>query len=229
MALLPQTVDVGTVRSPALPNLDGVIGSDTLSSFGAVRIDYGQQSLTLGPEGTPLRSDVAGGSGPPSVSSSVTGGTSFAAVMPVNVAHQPLSPDHLQLIEVRPTVDLSLGPNQFTLTVDTGAGTAVGLGPSVVAKLGLAPVGAPGAAYAGLDCRIEVNRYPLGPAMLGNVQLPVQTFISNVFPSGTVGVIGSGALIHYSPVVVDYTDGELFLGQGNQAQSAAPEPAISSG
>ncbi len=63
--LLPQAVVVGTVRSPALPNLDGALGSDTLSSFGAVRIDYRQQTLTLGPQTAPLSSDVAGGSGPP--------------------------------------------------------------------------------------------------------------------------------------------------------------------
>ena len=63
--LLPQAVVVGTVRSPVLPNLDGVLGSDTLSSFGAVRIDYRRQTLTLGPRSAPLRSDVAGGSRAP--------------------------------------------------------------------------------------------------------------------------------------------------------------------
>ena len=51
--LLPQAVVVGTVRSPVLPNLDGVLASDTLSSFGAVRIDYRQQTLTLGPKCSP--------------------------------------------------------------------------------------------------------------------------------------------------------------------------------
>ena len=226
--LLPQTVEVGGVRSPALPNLDGVLGSDTLSSFGAVRIDYRQQTLTLGPQSAPLRSDVAGGSGPPSVSASLTEGTSFASPMPVKVVSETLSPHHLRLTEVRPTVDLSIGANRFTLTLDTAAG-ATNLGPSVVKKLGLAPAGAPGAAYAGLDCRVVVNHYTMGPAMLGKVQVPEQTVGSNFIPSGTVGVIGSGTLINYSPVLVDYTDGELFLGQGMQAQSAAPERAISSG
>ena len=48
--LAPQTAEVGTVQSPVLPNLDGVLGSDTLSSFGAVRIDYRQQTVTLGPQ-----------------------------------------------------------------------------------------------------------------------------------------------------------------------------------
>ena len=226
--LLPQTVEVGTVQSPVLPNLDGVLGSDTLSSFGAVRIDYRQQTLMLGPQSVPLRSAVAGGSGPPSVSTSLTEGTSFASPMPVKVVSEPLRPHQLHLTEVRPTVDLSFGPNQFTLTLDTGAGTT-NLGPSVVNKLRLAPAGAPGAAYAGLDCPVVVNHYTMGPAMLGKVQLPEQPVGSNFVPAGTVGVLGSGTLINYNPVVVDYTDGELFLGQGKQAQSAAPEHGISTG
>jgi len=226
--LLPQTVEVGTVQSPALPNLDGVLGSDTLSSFGAVRIDYRQQTLTLGPQSAPLGSDVAGGSGPPSVSASLTEGTSFASPMPVKVVSEILRPNHLRLIEVRPTVDLSFGSNRFTMTLDTGAGTT-NLGPSVVKMLRLAPAGRPGAAYAGLDCPVVVNHYTMGPAMLGKVQLPEQTVGSNFIPPGTVGVIGSGTLINYNPVLVDYTDGELFLGQGKQAQSAASERPISSG
>jgi hypothetical protein len=99
----------------------------------------------------------------------------------------------------------------------------------VVKKLQLAPAGAPGAAYAGLDCPVVVNHYTMGPAMLGKVQLPEQAVGSNVIPPGTVGVLGSGTLIKYNPVVIDYTDGELFLGQGKQAQSAASERPISSG
>ena len=226
LTLLPQTVEVGTVQSPALPNLDGVLGSDTLSSFGAVRIDYREQTLTLGPRTAPLRSDVAGGSGPPSVSASLTEGTSFAGPMPVKVVSEILRPDHLRLIEVRPTVDLSFGPSRFTMTLDTGAG-ATNLAPSVVKKLRLAPVGAPGAAYAGLDCPVVVNHYTMRPAMLGKMQLPEQRVGSNFIPSGTVGVIGSGTLVNYNPVLVDYTDGELFLGRGKQ--SAAPEHPILSG
>jgi len=225
--LLPQTVEVGTVRSPALPNLDGVVGSDTLSSFGAVRIDYRQQTLTLGPQSAPLRSDVAGGSGPPLVSASLAEGTSFASPMPVKVVSEPIRPRQLQLTEVRPTVDLSFGPSQLTLTLDTGAATT-NLGPSVVKMLRLAPAGRPGAAYAGLDCPVVVNHYTMGPAMLGKVRLPEQMIGSNFIPPGTVGVIGSGILINYNPVLVDYTDGELFLGQGKQAQSAASERPISS-
>ncbi|MGD0442105.1 MAG: retropepsin-like aspartic protease [Acidimicrobiales bacterium] len=215
-ALLPQTVEVGGVRSPALPDLGGVLGSDTLSSFGAVRIDYRRQTLTLGPQSAALRSDVAGGSGTPSVPASLKEGTLFASPMPVKVVSKALSPHGLRLTEVRPTVGLSVGADRFTLTLDTGAGRT-NLAPGVVEKLGLAPAGAPGAAYAGLDCPVVVDHYTLGPAMLGKVQLPPQTIGSNSLPAGTAGVIGSGTLINYSPVLIDYTDGELFLGQGTQA------------
>jgi len=147
--------------------------------------------------------------------------------MPVKVVTEPLSPHRLQLRAVRPTVDLSFGPNRFTLTLDTGAGTT-NLGPSVVKALRLAPAGAAGVAYAGLDCPVVVNRYMMGPTKLGNVQIPGQTIGSNFIPSGTVGVLGSGTLINYNPVLVDYADGELFLGPGNPAQSAAPEQPVSS-
>jgi hypothetical protein len=226
--LLPQTVEVGTLRSPVFPNVDGQLGSDTLSSFGAVRIDYFQQTLTLGPQRAPLQSDVAGGSGPPSVSASLTAGTSFVSPMPVTVVTELLSSDHLLLTKVRPTVDLSFGSNRFPMTLDTGAGSTT-LDPSVVKVLRLAPVGRPGAAYAGLDCPAIVNHYAMGSATLGNVQLPGQVIGSNAIPPGTVGVLGSGTLVNYNPVLVDYTDGELFLGQGKPAQSPASEHATSSG
>jgi hypothetical protein len=226
--LPPQTVEVGTIRSPVFPNVDGQLGSDTLSSFGAVRIDYRQQTLTLGPQRGPLRTDVAGGSGPPTVSASLTAGTSFASPMPVKVVTEVLSPDHLLLTKVRPTVDLSIGANRFPLVLDTGGGST-NLDPSAVKVLRLAPAGAPGAAYGGLDCPVVVNRYKMGPAMLGKVQLREQTIASNLTTPGIVGVIGAGTLINYSPVLVDYTDGELFFGQGKQARSAAREHPTSIG
>jgi hypothetical protein len=142
--------------------------------------------------------------------------------MPVKVVTELLSPDHLLLTKVRPTVDLSFGPNRFPLVLDTGAGST-NLDPSVVKVLRLAPAGAPGGAYGGLDCPVVVNRYTMGPAMLGKVQLPEQTIASNFTAPGIVGGI------NYTLGLVDYTDGELFLGQGKQAQSPAPEHATSSG
>jgi hypothetical protein len=95
-------------------------------------------------------------------------------------------------------------------------------------RLQLAPAGPPGAAYAGLDCPVVVNHYRTQPAMLGAVQLPAQTVGSNLLPPGTVGVLGSATLLNYNPVLVDYTDGELFLGHG-LAQTARRERPISGG
>ena len=224
-ALLPQTIEVGGIESPAFSDLAGVLGSDTLSTFGAVRIDYSQQTLTLGPRSGLLRSDVAGGSGGVPADASLTKGTSFASPMPVKVVSKVLSPDHLRLVEVRPTVELSIGPSRLTMTLDTGAGNTT-LAPSVVKQLGLAPIGLPGTAYAGLDCPIAVNHFTVGPAMLGNVQLPQQIVGSSFIPPGTVGVLGAGVLVHLSPVLVDYTDGELFLGHGEQPQPSAVTAAM---
>jgi hypothetical protein len=65
--------------------------------------------------------------------------------------------------------------------------------------------------------------------MLGNVQIPAQKIGSNFIPRGTVGVLGSGTLMDYNPVLVDYTDGELFVGQGAQAQPASQTVPSSSG
>jgi hypothetical protein len=66
--------------------------------------------------------------------------------MPVTVVGEALRPDQLQVTEVRPTVDVSFGPDRYELTLDTGAGATI-LGPGVVEKLRLAPAGARGAAY----------------------------------------------------------------------------------
>jgi hypothetical protein len=148
--------------------------------------------------------------------------------MPVKVVSTILHPDRLRLTEVKPTVDLSFGSRRFTMTLDTGAG-ATNLGPSVVNELRLPQAGPPGAAYAGLDCPVVVRHYAMGPAMLGTLQLPAQTVGSNFVPSGTVGVLGSGTLINYSPVLVDYAEGELFLGQGGSAYSSASASAATSG
>lgn len=218
VALRPQTVVVGTVRSRAAPNLGGILGSDTLSSFGAVKIDYQRQTLTLGRQRPLLRSDVAGGSGPPSVSPSLTGGTAFVSRMPVKVVSTVLHPDRIRLTEVRPTVDLAVGSHRFEMTLDTGAGVTA-VGPSVVRTLRLRPNGASATAVAGLDCPVVVRRYTIGPSALGTLSLAKQTVASNFIAPHLAGVIGSATLRNYSPVLVDYADGELLLGNIKPAQS----------
>ena len=106
--------------------------------------------------------------------------------MPVKVVGETL-PRRLRLIEVRPTVDLSFGTNRFNLTLDTGAGTT-NFRPSVVKMLRLAPVGQPGAAYAGLDCPVVVNHYTMGrrDARKGG-QLPSRRSAATSFPRARSG------------------------------------------
>ncbi len=110
------------------------------------------------------------------------------------------------------------GEGPFPFLVDTGVSTTL-VDSSLAARLDLALVDGPR----------TVSSFTCKRQMLGKVQLPEQTVGSNFTPPGTVGGIGSGTLMNYNPVLVDFTDGELFLGQGKQAQSAGPERAISSG
>ena len=108
--------------------------------------------------------------------------------MPVKVVSQTLSPHHLRLIEVRPTVDLSFGRDRFS--ADARHGRRYHKPWAERRQKARAAAGRlhPGAAYAGLDCPIVVNHYTMTPAMLGEVELPEQTVGSNFVPPGTVGV-----------------------------------------
>jgi hypothetical protein len=56
----------------------------------------------------------------------------------------------------------------------------------------------------------------MGPAMLGNVHFPEHADRQQLHPPGTVGVVGSGSLINDISVLVDYSDGELFLGHASR-------------
>jgi hypothetical protein len=47
---------------------------------------------------------------------------------------------------------------------------------------------------------------------VGDVALAGQPVGSNALAPGIDGLFGGATLRHYSPVVVDYTDGELLLG-----------------
>ena len=112
--------------------------------------------------------------------------------------------------------------------LDTGARVREDLGPGVVKKLRLPRAGAPGASYAGLDCPVVVNPYTMSTRCSGKCS-SLSNQRQQLRPPGIVRGDRLRTLIHYSPVLVDYTDGELFLGQGKQAPSPAPEDAISSG
>ncbi len=69
--------------------------------------------------------------------------------------------------------------------------------------------------YAGLACRVTVHLYQLQSWKIGEITLNGQPVGSSPLPATLDGLLGSGTLQRYNPIVVDYNDGELLLGSGS--------------
>src|SRR5215475_11386821 len=85
-SLKGQWVAVGEITSHALPNLMGLLGADLLSRFGAVRLDYTAQAVTMGTEGALTTSGVPPGRATPRLPGRLSRGVHQAVPMDVLVA-----------------------------------------------------------------------------------------------------------------------------------------------
>lgn len=188
--LAPQPVIVGPLRIPYLPSVVGLLGSDVLSSFGTVRFDFSAQTLTVASgRQHPLAASVAPGAGQ----------------IPMGVQVQ--SESH-GLNLVRPSVPVTINGTPADFTLDTGAATTV-VSPSLTRSLTGLKVRESG--EEGLSCPVTNTYYRVSAWRVGPVPLAPSTVASTDI--GPIpGLLGSGTLEHYSPVVVDYRDGYLRLG-----------------
>ena len=186
---------------------DGLLGSDVLGRFGAVRLDFAAKTLTLaGPEGpAPTVYMVVNGPTGPPPSSTVTHGKTGSTV-PVTVM---LSPGGTQMnVQLR----FGTGPS-LTFSVDTG--TSQSLESSSEAKVQHL-VGTNLAQVISSVC--STTTVPLvhsGMWSIPGATLHPQLIESVPFDPATLGVygtLGSDQLIHYGWVVFDYTGGRLILG-----------------
>ncbi len=116
-SLSSQPVIVAQLRSPVMPDLAGLLGSDVLSSFGVVRINYASQTLTLGTRRQQPQSDIARGTGAPTAPPDLTADASRVVPMPVKVLTYPFPPYQSgnDLSEVSPTVSVSIGARSYNL------------------------------------------------------------------------------------------------------------------
>jgi predicted aspartyl protease len=221
LSLEPQVVVVGTLRSPLTPALDGLLGSDVLSRFGAVRIDFSSGRLTLaGPEGPPTNSSARGGH--PRLSRALVQGTTTRAPAVMTGTSRPVSDNAADVVSnVQFRVAVGTGGRQMDeFLVDTGAGSTF-VSSSLAARARLEKVGRNSLSYAGLACPVSLAHYRMRSWDLGAVDasghfapfpLPPQTVLGHVLFPGLMGLLGSGTLRLYSPVVLDYRDGDLLLG-----------------
>ena len=185
----------------------GLLGSDVLSRFGAVRVDFDAGALFLpGPEGAPLAdpSPYTGPQGPPPTA--LTLGESGTTV-PLTVT--PTAGN----VSLSVAVGFARGPRR-EFVVDTGSSQSVVS--SLVAR-GLPLQGTDLAQRQSTVCSvITVPLVHSGPWTVPGLALHPQligsTSFGTISMSGTQGLLGSDQLRRYAWVILDYAGGRMVLG-----------------
>ena len=196
------TSDFGSAR------IDGVLGGDILSRFGAVRLDYRSRLLTpLAPEGrAPSYSSILKGNpGEPPPPLLVHGTGAKQVILTVSKSSQAAS------ISLTASFH-NLGAYPFI--VNTGSPRS-SIASDLVKSLGL-PAAGNGVASPGLGCRAE-RLVESGTWSIGQLSLPAERLVSSsgqFLQPGVGGAIGSDLLSSYGSVVIDYRTGLLWLGAG---------------
>jgi predicted aspartyl protease len=187
---------------------DGLLGSDVLSRFGAVRIDFAAGALVVpGPEGAALSGStpVAGPVGPPPAP--VLTGNGQGSTIPVVVTPDPGD------VSLNVAVRFGLGPKR-TFAVDTGSSqsvvaTSVARGQSLT-RTDLAQRQATVCSTITVPLvhsgPWSLPAFPLTPQLLG------ETGFGVVGAGGIDGLLGSDQLRRYGWVVLDYSGARMVLG-----------------
>lgn len=187
---------------------DGLLGSDVLSRFGAVRVDFSAGALVLpGPEGAPLSGSapMTGplGAPPPPL---LTGGGQGSTI-PLTVS--PIPGD----ISLNVTVRFGTGPRR-SFAVDTGSSQSV-VATSVARAQSLA--GTDLAQRQATVCSVitvplvhsgpwSLPAFPLYPQLVG------ATGFGAIGAGGVQGLLGSDQLKRFGWVVFDYAGARMVLG-----------------
>lgn len=207
--LLPQVLSAATI--PGMGGAGqpvGLLGSDVLSRFGAVRIDFSGSAVVLpGPEG-PAPSGLGSVQGPTAVPTPkvLLAGTAGGTV-PVTVDRGP------EVSEVIAPISIG-GHRSLPFAVDTGSSQSV-VAQSLAASSGLRHTDT-SERQTTVCSTITVPIYNSGPWKVGTVPLvrgPIATAnLGPVGSAGFVGLLGSDQLIHFGWVVFDYAGARLVLG-----------------
>lgn len=185
----------------------GLLGSDVLSRFGAVRIDFAAGDLLLpGPQGQPLPHEASytGPTGPAPASVLTQGG---GTTVPVTVS--PFPGDVSLSVHVR-----FAGGSRRSFVVDTGSSQSV-VSTSLARAESLRRTDL--AQRQATVCSVitvplvhsgpwSVPGQALYPQLVGN------TSFGSIALGGTQGLLGSDQLKRFGWVVLDYSGGRLVLG-----------------
>jgi hypothetical protein len=205
-ALLSANVPgLGGATEPA-----GVIGSDILSRFGAIRIDPAAKQLTvLAPEAAP-----------PSLASLLEG-KAGAIPPPLLIRRTPKASVVLTVVRSNATALATTsasfrGRGPYRFVIDTGAAQS-SVTPALAKSLGLVARGSVDNA-AGAGCQGTVNQVQSGPWSLGSLRRPSALLLRDALAgsdlSGVSGRVSSDVLGSYGSIVLDYRTAVLWLGAG---------------
>lgn len=210
LTLTPQNLTAATLPDFGIPGQPvGLLGSDVLSRFGAVRIDFAAQTLTVGgPEGAQLSNKGEQINGPtgPLPSTVLTEGESSTTV-PLRVV---LVPGDISL-----NVRLRFGTGRYReFIVDTGSSQSVVA--NTVANSAHLAASDLAQRQTTVCSTITIPLVHSGRWSIPGVALHAQLLGSANFGltsiGGTAGLLGSDQLKRYGWVVFDYSGGRLILG-----------------
>jgi hypothetical protein len=214
--LVPQQLTAATLPQMGGPGQPvGLLGSDVLGRFGAVRVDFAAGGLVFpGPEGAPIGhpSPPPGAAGP--VAASLTGGRGIAVPLLVDT-----SPGDVSLGVV---VRFAGGPRR-TFVVDTGTSQTV-----VSASLARAQKleGTELAQRQATVCSVvtvplvrsgmwTVPGVPLAPQLVGATRFGTL--------GATQGLLGSDVLRTFGWVVLDYQRAQMVIGSAPRSGGNPPD------
>jgi predicted aspartyl protease len=187
--------------SRGLSQVDGLIGSDVLSRFGAIQINYDSQVLTLSRREAPVPTTIVDQPStsptPPILLKGID-----PTVIPLAVVESPLT------TVISTTVYLHGAP--YVFLVDTGAAHSV---VSEAVADGLSNTGRGEEGYS-LGCSVYFTEVRSGPWRVGTVPIaPRLIDATSLAGSTAVGLLGSDVLFSRTVVVIDYNDGRMYVGR----------------
>jgi hypothetical protein len=186
----------------------GLLGSDVLSRFGAVRIDFGAQTLTLGGPEAPAVTNSSVVNGPiatPPPAVLTTGGPGTTVPLKVNLSAGAFS------MTVRVRIK---GPSSHNFVIDTGSSQSVVA--SAIASAEHLSTTKLAQRQTTVCSIVTVPLVHSGAWSLPSVALRPQLIgavdLGPISSNGTVGLIGSDVLKEFGWVILDYSGGRLILG-----------------
>jgi hypothetical protein len=207
LALRPQVVVSASLPSLAKGQpLAGVIGSDVLSRFGSIRIDYRTQTIGLGqPESTtPTSNGVLEG---PTLTP-----TPATFLRSVRVGAELRILIHNGMVETLAPIRFD-GSGAQLFVVDTGA--AVSSVSPLLARSFRLMATRKSVSLSGFACRLTLAEVRSGRWMLGLASLTPRLIAMLPASGATVnGLLGSDVLSQFGAVVIDYRGARMLLETG---------------